>query len=100
MVVALWQLKAYVITNEACELLEKRLGIDGAIGCRFYSYERVQKALDEKFPAGEPITFYVPMDEMLGGSISNVLSNLDHKSYFNAETNALFNAAWKNRKVI
>lgn len=86
------------ITNDAADLLNGKVGISGAIGCRFYSYEEVRKELDEKFPEGEPITFSLPFTKTQVDKIVKVLGA--HEAYNRNGCLLDFQNAWANRKVV
>lgn len=83
------------ITNQASEILTKKTGLYGTNGSAFCSYLTLQGRLDDKFPAGEPIPFYVPMTKLIAERISDVLNK--HAAHYEQDA---FQEAWENRRVI
>ena len=92
------------LTNDAADILSVKLGIGGATGARFWSYEAVQKALNSKFPEGAPITYSINLTaeeaEKIGECLSNYMVSSPMKCLKDAsEARSVFVTAWAERKV-
>jgi len=92
------------LTNDAADILSAKVGIGGATGSWFWSYEAVQKALNSKFPEGAPVMYQINLTKEEAGKIELSLNRhlvctacayiQDAKA-----AHSVFQNAWLERKV-